>query len=306
LESSMPTRVRWDVDFRGRVGRTKRIARQIREIAPAFVELRIEGDRGIAQLPAIVTEIHQFHPAGVEATVGLTAKAAAAARRGYPIRYIWAVDGRQAISRCIPEDASAVSFTPDEETILLLPDVLEDFAESEVKELHLPGVNAVRALAEKGHIPAPLPEQIREVSETIARNPVPLAGKRLVVHDFFLCRLLRDAFPDGVEKPVGFSGCQAGTGLAHVDWDGNVYLCDALPIRLGNLMETPFERIWRSPTRQRLVEAVHAVPVDCDWCAVTSGCFGGCRGLAYLASNSFETGDIAGSGEDAEPLPKAT
>ncbi len=302
----MPTRVRWDVDFRGRVGRPKRIARQIREIAPRFVELRIEGDRGIAQLPAIVTEIHQCHPKTVEATVRLSAKATAASRRGYPVRYLWAIDGRQSFYRCIPSDARAVSFTPDEETILLLPDVLEEFAESDVEELHLPGVNAVRALADKGHIPAPLPEQIREVSETIARKPVPLDGKRLVVHDFFLCRLLRDAFPGGVEKPVGFSGCQAGTGLAHVDWDGNVYLCDALPIRLGNLMETPFDRIWRSPVRQRLVEAVHAVPVDCDWCTVTSGCFGGCRGLAYLASNSFEPGEVAGSGEDAEPLPKAT
>jgi GeoRSP system SPASM domain protein len=303
LDENLPTRVCWDVDFRGRVGSPKRIARQIREIAPRFVELRIEGDGGIAQLPAIFTEIHKCHPE-VEATVALTAKATAAARRGYPIRYLWTVDGRQAFSRCIPKGARAVSFTPDEETILLLPEVLEDFAESDLEELHLPGVNAVRALAETGHIPAPLPEQIRELSEEIKRNPVPLNGKRLIVHDFFLCRLLRDAFPDGVEKPVGFPGCQAGTGLAHVDWDGNVYPCDALPIRLGNLLETPFDRIWRSPARQRLVEAVHAAPVDCDWCTVTSGCFGGCRGLAYLASNSFETADIAGP-EDAEPLPKA-
>ena len=305
MDSSLPTRVRWDIDFRGRVGSPKRIARQIREIAPQVVELRLEGDGGIAQLPGIFTEIHKCHPE-VEATVRLTAKATASARRGYPIRYIWAIDGRQAFSRCIPGDAQAVSFTPDEETILFLPDVLEDFAESDVEELHLPGVNAVRALAEKGHIPAPLPEQIRKVTGTVARTAVSLAGKRIIVHDFFLCRLLRDAFPDGVEKPVGFSGCQAGTGLAHVDWDGNVYPCDALPIRLGNLLETPFKRIWGSPARQRLVEAVHAVPVDCDWCTVTSGCFGGCRGLAYLASNSCGAGDIADSGEDAEPLPRAT
>lgn len=303
LDFSLPTRVRWDVDFRGRVGSPKRIARQIREIAPKFVELRIEGDRGIAQLPAIVTEIHKCHPE-VEATVALTAKATAAARRGYPIRFIWAIDGRQAFSRCIPKGARAVSFTPDEGTVLLLPDVLEDFAESDLEELHLPGVNGVRALAEKGHIPVSLPEQIREVSEAIARNHIPLGGKRLIVHDFFLCMLLRDAFPDGVEKPVVFPGCQAGTGLAHVDWDGNVYPCDALPIRLGNLLETPFDRIWRSRARQRLVEAVHAATVDCGSCDVTSGCFGGCRGLAYLSANSFETADIAAP-EEAEPLPKA-
>ncbi len=303
MDENLPIRVRWDVDFRGRVGSPKRIARQIREIAPRFVELRIGGDKGIVQLPGIFTEIHKCHPE-VEATVALTAKATAAARRGYPIRYIWAVDGRQAFSRCIPEGARAVSFTPDEETILFLPEVLEDFAESDVEELHLPGVNAVRALAEKGHIPAPLPEQIREVADIIKDNPVPLDGKRLIVHDFFLCRILRDAFPDGTKNPVGFPGCQAGTGLVHVDWDGNVYPCDALPVRLGNLLETPFDRIWRSQARQRLVEAVHTAPVDCDWCTVTSGCFGGCRGLAYLASNSFDPRDSTGS-EDAKSLPKA-
>lgn len=300
----MPTQIRWNVDFRGRVGRPKRIARQIREIAPDFVELKIEGDRGIAELSAIFTEIHKCHPK-VEATVRLTAKAVAAARWGYPIHFLWAIEVGKAFARCIPGDARAVSFTPDEETILLLPEVLKDFAESAAEELHLPNVNAVHALAAKGHIPVPLPEQIRQVSETIARNPVPLKGKRLIVHDFFLCRLMRDAFPAEVEKRVEFSGCQAGTRLAHLDCDGNVYPCDALPIRLGNVLETSFDRIWRSPARQRIVEAVHTVPVDCESCAVFSGCFGGCRGLAYLASDSFSARETTGSEEAAASPPKA-
>ncbi len=279
MDFSLPAHVRWDVDFKGRIGRPKRIARQIRGIAPEFVELRFEGDRGVSELSGIFTEINKIHPK-VEATVGLTAKATAAARWGDPITFLWAFEGDKTFSLCIPKDARAVSFTPDEETILLLPEVLEDFAESTAEELHLPNVNAVRSLAAKGHIPAPRAEQIREVSEKIACTPVSLDGKRLVVHDYFLCRALRGVFPDKGGIRVEFPGCEAGTRLAYVDWDGNVYPCDSIPIRLGNLLETPFERIWRSPQRMRVVEAIHSVPVDCDSCMAHSGC----RGLAHFAS----------------------
>ena len=285
MEFSLPTRVRWDVDFRGRMGRPKRIARQIRGIAPQFVDLRIEGERGIDELSGIFTEIHKCHPE-VEATVSLIPKAAAAARWGYPIKFIWAIEAGKTFSRCIPADARAVSFTPDEETILLLPEVLEDFAESAAAELHLPNVNAMRALAAKGHIPVPRSGQFREVLEKLSRSRILLDGKRLVVHDFFLFRILRDLFPDGGETRVEFPGCEAGTRLAYVDWDGNVYPCDSIPIPLGNLLETPFERIWRSPHRMRVVEAIRSVPVDCDSCMVHSGC----RGLAHFASGMLDAG----------------
>jgi radical SAM protein with 4Fe4S-binding SPASM domain len=301
LEFRLPIHIRWDVDFRGRIGRPKRIARQIREIAPEFVELTFEGDRGISELSGIFTEIHKRNPK-VEATVGLTAKATAAARWGYPITFLWAFEGGKTFSHCIPKDARAVSFTPEEETIHLLPEILEDFAESAAKELHLPNVNAIRALAAKGHIPVPRSAQFREVSEKLARSRIPLEGKRLVVHDFFLCQILRDVFPDEGGKRVEFPGCEAGTRLAYVDWDGNVYPCDSIPIRLGNLLETPFERIWRSPARLRVVEAIHSLPVDCDSCMAHSGC----RGLAHFASGGIDANAATGvQGRAPAPWPKA-
>ena len=279
MEFPLPTHIRWDVDFDGRVGRPKRIARQIREIAPEFVELKIEGDNGIGGLSAIFTEIHKCHPR-IEATVVLTARAVAASRWGYPITFLWAIDAGRAFSRCIPADAHAVSFAPDEETIHLLPEVLGDFAKSKARELHLPNVNAIHALASKGHIPVPRSKQFREAGEKLARSRISLDGKRLVVHDFFLWRVLRDLFPDAGGHRVQFPGCEAGTRLAYVDWDGNVYPCASIPIRLGNLLENPFDRIWRSPQRMAIVEAIHSVPVDCDSCMAHSGC----RGLAHFAS----------------------
>ena len=150
--------------------------------------------------------------------------------------------------------------------------------------------------------PKRIARQIREVSEKIARSPVPLNGKRLVVHDFFLSRALRGVFPDGGVKRVEFPGCEAGTRLAYLDWDGNVYPCDSIPIRLGNLLETPFERIWRSPARMRIVEAIHSVPVDCDSCMAHSGC----RGLAHFASGNIDANAATGVQEGAPaPLHKA-
>lgn len=286
----MPIRVRWDVDFRGRTSRPKRIARQIREIAPLFVELRIAGEKGLSELSGIFTEIHKSNPR-VAATIDLFPGAASALRWGYPIDFIWNLDPARRFQDGLPEGAQAVSFTPDGDTIPDLPDLFEEFAESAATNLHLPNINAVRAVALKGHVPSPRPGQIREAADAISRAGLSLPGKRVVVHDYFLWKSLRDLFPGEVGERFEFSGCQAGTALAHVDWEGNVYPCDSLPVRLGNLTETPFPRIWGSEARKRLADAIKAAPGECETCGAYSSCFGGCRGLGYLPSHSFDAPD---------------
>ncbi len=290
MEFSMPIRVRWDIDFRGRAGRSKRIARQIREISPLFVELRIEGEAGLSELSAVFTEVHKSGPQ-VKLTIGMFPKAASARRWGYPIEFVWEIDGRRSFRGCIPPGEKAVSFTPDEDTILYLPDLLEEFSDSPATEMHLPNVNAVRAVAETGHVPIPRPDQLRAASEEISRLGLSLTGKRVVIHDYFLWKNLQDLFPGEVGERIEFSGCQAGTALAYVDWDGNVYPCDSLPVRLGNLVETPFGRIWESEARKRVADAIRALPGECEACGVQSGCFGGCRGLGYLSARSFDAPD---------------
>lgn len=286
----MPVRVRWDVDFGGRVGRPKRIARQIREIAPLFVELRIEGERGMAELSAIFTEINKCG-AKVGATAGLSHRSGTAVRWGYPIDLVWDIGAGGPFRGLLPAGARAVSFTPDEDTIGALPAVLEEFAGSEALALHLPNVNAVRAVAAKGHVPVPRAGQVRAACEEIARAAIDLTGKKLVIHDYILWKVLRSRFPAAVGDRVEFAGCQAGSSLVHVDWDGNVYPCDSLPIRLGNLLETPFERIWRSPAREKVFAAIKATPGACSRCGAYSGCLGGCRGLAYLVDESMDSPD---------------
>ncbi len=286
----MPVRVRWDVDFGGRVGRPKRIARQIREISPLLVELRIEGERGLSELSAVFTEINKCG-AKVGATLPLSPRAAAAVRWGYPIDLVWEIGAGGPFSGFLPEGARAISFTPDEDTIGALPDVLAEFAAGAAEELHLPNVNAVRAVAARGHVPLPGAGRIRDACEAIAGSAIDLSGKRLVVHDHFLWTAMRRLFPAAAGERPEFAGCQAGSSLAHVDWDGNVYPCDALPIRLGNLLETPFERIWRSPASAKVFAAIQAAPAACADCGAWHGCLGGCRGLAYLKSDSFDAAD---------------
>jgi len=281
----MPTRVRWDIDFHGRAGRTKRIARQIREAAPGVVELRIEGDKGLSELPPIFTEIQKGNPR-VEATVGLFPGAASAAQRGYPMDFIWRVDARASFRELLPPGAEAISFVIDENSLPHLPDVLEEYAEGGVRVMHLTNVNAVRALAEAGHVPVPRPEKLREAAEAVSRLPLSLAGKKLVIHDYFLWKLLRAVFPDEAEERVEFSGCRAASALAYVDWEGNVYPCDSLPLRLGNLQERTFEKIWRSPARVQILEALRAAPASCESCAPPEGCISGCPGLAYAVSST--------------------
>lgn len=296
MEFTLPMRVRWDLDFGGRVGRPKRIARQIRDIAPLLVELRIEGERGMEELPAVLSEINKCG-AKVGAVAGLTRRNVSAVRWGYPVDLAWDVGAGGSFLGLLPESATAISFTPDEETIGALPAVLADFAASGARELHLRNVNAVRAVALKGHVPVPGASQLRAACEEIGRSTVDLGGKTLVVHDYFLWASLRDRFPDSVRERLEFGGCQAGSSLVHVDWDGNVYPCDALPIRLGNLLETPFEQIWRSPARERVFAAIRATPGACERCGAFSGCHGGCRGLAYAACDTLEARDPSCPGE---------
>jgi GeoRSP system SPASM domain protein len=255
-----------------------------------FVELGIEGEKGLSEVPAIFAEIHQGNTR-IEATVPLSPGAIRAARRGYPIDFLWEVAPREPFRRLLPPEAEAISFVPDEDNLVFLPDVMEEFAESGIRTLHLPNINAVRALALKGHVPIPTPEMIREAADRISSLRISLGGKKLVVHDYFLWRILRDAFPGEVSGRLEFSGCQAASALAYVDWEGNVYPCDSLPIRLGNLQETAFEKIWSAPARSRILEAIHAVPPECGPCDQQKVCLSGCRGLAYHAAGTLDAPD---------------
>jgi radical SAM protein with 4Fe4S-binding SPASM domain len=278
LDYDKPFHVRWDVDFRGKAGRTKRIARQIREASPRVVEIWIEGEKGLGELPAIFTEMHKCG-SRIEATLRLFPGAESAAQRGYAVDFIWDVDPRAPFRGRLPHGARAISVAIDEDSLVHFPDLLEEFTGSGLGELRLPNVNAVRSLAEIGHVPLPQPGKLEEAAEAASRLPVQLGTKRLVVHDYFFWTHLRRVLPAASRDRIEFSECLAASGQAYVDWDGNVYPCESLPIRLGNLQDRTFEKIWATPGRLQILETVRAVPGACGPCDQSPGCLSVCRGL---------------------------
>lgn len=304
MQFSLPVRIRWDVDFRERAGRVKRIARGIAEASPLFVELHICGKRGLKELPGIVAELQRI-PSRVSLHLPLLAQASDMARRGYPVDYVWNVGATAGFLPRLPEGAKAISFVPDEDTADELREVVAEFADSDLIELHLPNVNAVRAVATGGHVPVPGIDRLRAAAGAVAALGLSLHGKRLVVHDFFLWKSLSATFPGATGDRVEFSGCQAGTALAYVDWEGNVYPCDSLPIRLGSLEDRTFEEVWNSSTRARVADAVRSTPWACEGCAENRGCLGGCRGMAYLASGVFDAPDPACPENRLSAAPKS-
>jgi len=300
----MPIRIRWDVDFRERSGRVKRIARRIVEASPLFVELHISGKRGLKELRGIVAELLTT-PSRVSLHLPLVPQASDMARCGYPVEYIWDVGPTAGFLTRLPEGAKAISFVPDEDCADVLPEVVAEFADSDLSELHLPNVNAVRAVAARGHVPVPGIDRLRAAAVAVAALGRSLPGKRLIVHDFFLWKSLSATFPGVTGDRVEFSGCQAGTALAYVDWEGNLYPCDSLPIRLGSLEDGTFEEAWNSLARARVVDAVRSTPWGCEGCAEQRGCLGGCRGMAYHASGSLDAPDPACPGERPSAPPKS-
>ena len=304
MEFSLPVRVRWDVDFRERSGRVKRIARRIAEASPLFVELRISGIRGLKELPGIVAEL-QKSTSRVSLHLPLLPQASDMARRGYPVDCVWDVGATAGFLPLLPEGAKAISFVPDEECADELPEVAAEFAASGLSELHLPNVNAVRAVAEVGRVPVPGIDRLRAAAGAVAALGLSLRGKRLIVHDYFLWKSLSATFPGATGDRVEFSGCQAGTALAYVDWEGNLYPCDSLPILLGSLEERTLEDVWSAPMRARVADAVRSAPWACEGCAERPGCLGGCRGIAYTASGAFDVPDPACPEERPSVPPKS-
>lgn len=115
--------------------------------------------------------------------------------------------------------------------------------------------------------------------------------KKVVVHDYFLWKFLRDNFRGIVDKRAEFDGCQGGNTLAYVDWEGVVYPCESLLIPFGTVSGEAIADIWRTAGRKRIAEEIEKMPHRCEGCEELSGCFGGCRGLAYHIRKGFHYPD---------------
>lgn len=80
-------------------------------------------------------------------------------------------------------------------------------------------------------------------------------------------------------------GCLAGSAVCFVSYRGDVYPCGYIPVSAGNVLKTPFERIWRDSDLFTQLRNPMLLTGKCGVCEFTRVC-GGCRARAYA-----ETGD---------------
>jgi len=88
-------------------------------------------------------------------------------------------------------------------------------------------------------------------------------------------------------------GCSAGTRVANIDPQGNVYPCQfarSPEFHVGNIRDRPFSRLWTgsaSPVLARFRERQARLGGRCSGCRFLDLCGGGCRVRAYAVSGDF-------------------
>lgn len=296
MEFALPIRVRWDIGPAGDSAKALRIATRIRDVEPLFVELSVDDPR---ELPILSPILETFSGGFTQLslTLGLFPGAAEAASGLSHVETAWRIVGLSDLDR-LPAGAGSAVFVPDAETIARLPSVLDAFSRSAAKALHLPNINAVRALADTGRVPVPSPAQYASFEKALEAGETDLGNRRLVVHDYFLWRILARHFPGSLGERLEFGGCQAGGALAYVDPAGGLYPCDALPLRLGDLSgDASFRELWDAPARIAAVAAIGATPTGCAGCEALPACRAGCRGLSLVAKGTLDAPDPACPGQ---------
>jgi GeoRSP system SPASM domain protein len=107
----------------------------------------------------------------------------------------------------------------------------------------------------------------------------------IIIHDPFLWRLFypRVNFPNG--------RCQAANTMLHIAANGDVFPCPSLPVKLGNILETPLSTLAVSIEKNAVREHIISSPLGCQDCIDLGNCLGGCRGRAVYFTESWETPD---------------
>ena len=85
--------------------------------------------------------------------------------------------------------------------------------------------------------------------------------------------------------------CRAGDRLITVAPNGDVYPCRRMPIRVGNLMETPLTELYWASEELRVLRDTARVPQGCEGCRYAAWCCGGDRCLAHAVTGNAFTAD---------------
>ncbi len=86
-------------------------------------------------------------------------------------------------------------------------------------------------------------------------------------------------------NPDALSGCSAGYNGLCVGTGGDVYPCRRLPVKIGNVFETPLTELWNTEIMQDLRNRQKRKGI-CGVCEFSKSC-GGCPGIAYAVTGDY-------------------
>jgi radical SAM protein with 4Fe4S-binding SPASM domain len=90
--------------------------------------------------------------------------------------------------------------------------------------------------------------------------------------------------PDSMQAMT--KGCLAGTGVAFISYQGEVYPCGYLPVLAGNLHQQSWAEIWeKAPVFLELRDTGN-LKGKCGYCEFRNICMG-CRARAFAATGDF-------------------
>ncbi|PID74740.1 MAG: radical SAM/SPASM domain-containing protein [Desulfobacterales bacterium] len=120
-------------------------------------------------------------------------------------------------------------------------------------------------------------------------------------------RIIREKAKEAEEKVVrrnlkfstgGSKGCLAGQLICLIDVDGEVLPCSYFPKTAGNILATPFQRIWEEAELFQQLRDFKGYKGACGKCEYLNVC-GGCRARAYSM-----TGDFLGAEPFCNHIPR--
>ena len=90
--------------------------------------------------------------------------------------------------------------------------------------------------------------------------------------------------PDGMNAMT--KGCLAGTGVAFISYQGEVYPCGYLPVLAGNLHQQTLAEIWEHASVFQELRDTGNLKGKCGCCEFRNVCMG-CRARAFAATGDF-------------------
>jgi len=94
----------------------------------------------------------------------------------------------------------------------------------------------------------------------------------------------RAGHPDSMQAMT--KGCLAGTGVAFISYQGEVYPCGYLPVLAGNLHQQSLAEIWENAPVFLALRETDNLKGKCGYCEFRNICMG-CRARAFAATGDY-------------------